>query len=272
MKSITKLFLAFLMLTVGVLTSSSAMAGSVANTVHNFSYGGWSNVFTSNSVTQVCVFCHTPHNAGQTRLLWNKDNNSVTNFRLYTSSPTLRSVTKKASLTGNSPSLLCLSCHDGKTAINVLHSAPSGNSTDAQPGGYPAGSRYITQNSGVPGAVLMPQPSDWTDPFSGELAPPVSLGWTASNPLAGDNLTDDHPIGFSYSAVLAERSPGLFSIAEVGTKSSNKIRFFGSESRMECSSCHDPHVDADAMGDQGLRPFLVMNNSGSKLCLSCHDK
>ena len=34
---------------------------------------------------------------------------------------------------------------------------------------------------------------------------------------------------------------------------------------VECASCHDPHDNSNA-------PFLVMANTASALCLTCHDK
>jgi predicted CXXCH cytochrome family protein len=39
---------------------------------------------------------------------------------------------------------------------------------------------------------------------------------------------------------------------------------------MECSSCHDPHVDYVA--DADYTPFLIRPNDRSKLCLTCHIK
>jgi len=48
---------------------------------------------------------------------------------------------------------------------------------------------------------------------------------------------------------------------------------------LECSSCHDPHVAyddwhplADGNEDLAYMPFLIMPNSASALCLSCHNK
>lgn len=259
---------------VGVMVASVAVAGNVANTKHNFSTGGTSNVYKSTQINQVCVFCHAPHNAGATKLLWNKDNlNALTSFRLYTSSYTLRSVTKQQSvLSAGSPSLLCLGCHDGKTAMNVMHSAPQGITTAAAGGSYPAGAVLINQTN--TGLAALPMPGPAYNFGSGQFDPSMNLGRDPSggNDTQGDVLTDDHPIGFSYSAAYTERPAGLFSLAQVNTKSASKVRFFGVNNKLECSSCHDPHVDYSAAGNPALKPFLVMSNSASALCLSCHDK
>jgi hypothetical protein len=102
----------------------------------------------------------------------------------------------------------------------------------------------------------------------GNTAPSMNLGMTSGNATAGDNLTDDHPIGFSYSDVYGERAAGLIAKGSVDAK----IRFFGSNDRVECSTCHDPHIDASKPADVGQKYFLVKSNAGSALCLSCHNK
>jgi len=258
-----------LFIVAGVLSSSLAMAipNKVSGGYHDFSVSGGSSQWRSATETEVCIFCHTPHNAKPAKFLWNKavNNNSFSNpnyFRLYTSSATLTSVTKASSLTASSPSLLCLSCHDGKTAINVLHNSRGG--TDASGDGYPDGSRY----DGTPHVIQ--------DAYSFETSSTLhyNLGAAAdgSNGAQGDDLTNDHPIGFSYSEVLAERSVGLHTLADAKNAG---IRFFdidGKIAKVECSSCHNPHADYSPGGDENLRPFLVKSNVGSALCLSCHDK
>lgn len=273
MTIVSKKSVGLALIATGVLVTSLAFAaGNVANTKHNFAVGGNSYVYASTSISQVCVFCHTPHNSGQTRLLWNKASNAAPNFRLYTSSGTLTNVTRtQSSLGANSPSLLCLSCHDGKTAMNVLHTSGTGiTAVAAGLSGYPAGSRL--ESGSVP--LVMPSGPIY-DFFSGTNGPAMALGTTGGDTTAGENLTDDHPIGFSYSDVIAERAPapgGLRTLANVNSQSGNSIRFFGTKNKVECSTCHDPHVDYSASGNPLLKPFLVMDNTGSKLCLSCHDK
>lgn len=263
----------------GVMVSSLAIAGvgKVANTKHNFAIGGGTGVYQSTTTSELCVFCHTPHNAGQTRALWNKASltdptkTSANNygFRLYTSSPTLTNTTRtQSTLPAGSPSLLCLSCHDGKTAMNVLHNSGSvGASADAS-AAYPAGSTYIQTAAGF-APVVMPGPA-WNF-FTSSYDPSMNLGRASdgSNDTQGNNLTDDHPIGFSYSAVYGERATGLQTLVSAQGKG---IRFYTAANRVECSSCHDPHVDYSAAGNPLLKPFLVMDNSGSKLCLACHNK
>jgi predicted CXXCH cytochrome family protein len=68
----------------------------------------------------------------------------------------------------------------------------------------------------------------------------------------------DHPVGVPYPAV----NRGYRPMSQV--LSAGAIRLPGGY--VECLSCHDPHNDA------GQPHMLVMNNTGSRLCLSCHRK
>jgi predicted CXXCH cytochrome family protein len=84
-----------------------AQAGTIAGSDHDFS-----NI---NADGQICVNCHTPHNADTSVAnvpLWNHDVTLAT-FVLY-SSPTMNSTPGQP---GGS-SKLCLSCHDGTVAID----------------------------------------------------------------------------------------------------------------------------------------------------------
>lgn len=268
MRSIKQKIVILTLVATSVLLNSSAMAAAVndvTKTKHNFAIGGGAGGAAAAGGTgqvQVCVFCHTPHNAVSAGPLWNKASaTAATVFKLYTSSSTLSSATKASTLTANSPSLLCLSCHDGKTAMNILHNTSYGvDVSTAGISGYPAGTSVITTSSGgVNAPYYMPAPV--ADLVNGGLTPEMRTGGTS-----GDNLTDDHPIGFSYPAAYGEKPTKLHN--DIGMDSS--IRFFGPQKRVECSTCHNPHIDPN--GDDGFKPFLVKSNANSALCLTCHDK
>ena len=53
-----------------VLVSQTA---DVRNTRHNLSAPMVGNTVRAQSETQVCVFCHVPHAASQSRAIWNRD-------------------------------------------------------------------------------------------------------------------------------------------------------------------------------------------------------
>ncbi|MDH5750542.1 MAG: hypothetical protein OEY85_14630, partial [Rhodospirillales bacterium] len=48
-----------------------AAGGGVERTLHNLSTSGPGSI-KSGVVTQVCVFCHTPHNSSPRAPLWNR--------------------------------------------------------------------------------------------------------------------------------------------------------------------------------------------------------
>ncbi len=90
--------------------------------------------------------------------------------------------------------------------------------------------------------------------------------------LIGTDLRNDHPISFVYDDSLAIKDGELY---DPSTKLSGLVGSSGTihddmlfQGKMECSSCHDVHNTRAAPGTK----LLVKDNSGSSLCLTCHDK
>ncbi len=82
--------------------------------------------------------------------------------------------------------------------------------------------------------------------------------------LIGVDLTNDHPVNFIYDTGLAAIDKDLVSPASINSvDEEGQIPLFAG--KLQCSSCHDVH-------DNTNPPFLVKNNAGSALCLSCHKK
>ena len=122
-------------------------------------------------------------------------------------------------------SLMCLSCHDGTLGLNALINNPAG---------------------GVP-----------TFPAAYDTLLP------ASNAYLGTNLTNDHPVSFTYDDALATtdgelNDPDLLTYAQLFTVGTTTHQ-------LECASCHDVHNNSNM-------PFLIDTNENSRLCLDCHDK
>ncbi len=57
---------------------------NLATTVHNLSASGPGSV-KATSETELCIFCHTPHNSNPRAPLWNKSDPGVS-YTLYNSS------------------------------------------------------------------------------------------------------------------------------------------------------------------------------------------
>jgi len=82
----------------------------------------------------------------------------------------------------------------------------------------------------------------------------------------GTDLSNDHPVSFTYDATLATTDGGLF---DPTTQSSGLGGIIDHDmltsNKVQCSSCHNPHNDQ-------YGSFLVKSNGGSALCLTCHNK
>jgi predicted CXXCH cytochrome family protein len=72
----------------------------------------------------------------------------------------------------------------------------------------------------------------------------------------GLNLSAHHPVSFSYSTALP--NPELANV-----ESLPQTLTLGGVDEVHCTTCHDPH-------DNTYGNFLVMDNSASQLCESCH--
>lgn len=230
----------------------------VVGSKHDFSVAGGS-MFAFDSF-QVCVFCHTPHganidiqnvdNAGAILdgfSLWNRNSPGQT-FNVY-QSDTLEYSTTSTSPQPGSRSLLCLSCHDGVGAMNVLISKG-------------------TLTADLTGSTINQFGDAASDPIIGKLnigdAAGTGAGLSTDWGTGGDDLGNDHPIGFSYNTAIA-LSDGRLTVPDSSESvdAGKIVRLF--DGRLECSSCHNPH-------DNSVGAFLVMSNADSALCLTCHDK
>lgn len=101
--------LAIVVLTILAGVAATAYAG-ISGSKHDMSGKGW-------GTNEICIFCHTPHNANKTVAdspLWNHQVTTAT-YILY-GSPTLDPLFQPVQPRG--PSKLCLSCHDGTVAID----------------------------------------------------------------------------------------------------------------------------------------------------------
>ena len=186
---------------------------SVVNSPHNLSATGPGTIRATGE-QQVCIFCHTPHNAAPIQPLWNR-NLPVSAYIPYSSS-SLDALPGQP--TGTSK--LCLSCHDGTIALG---SVVSRNQPIAMAGGM---------------TVLPP-------------------GHRAN---LGTDLSDDHPISFRYDQELVTKDPKLRDPAALPPAMQ-----LDSRQELQCTTCHDAH-------NNQYGKFLVMENSNSQLCRSCHNQ
>jgi hypothetical protein len=92
----------------------------IANSKHDLSAMGPGPTRAVNE-SEICIFCHTPHNASPVAPLWNRYN-PTTYYRIY------RSPSLQARVDQPGPaSKLCLSCHDGTVALGLVLNRPFTN-------------------------------------------------------------------------------------------------------------------------------------------------
>lgn len=245
-----------------VATNLWAVAGpmDVSRTRHNLSSTldvtnlPNAEIFISSNEDEVCIFCHTPHGGTMNTPLWNRALPTGA-FTHYTSS-TLTATVGGATRAVSPESLLCLSCHDGSAAVSSIIN--NSNSTDAAPDSIAnTVPMFGFTTGGAIGSIII----------GGVLQVDEKR-----------NLSDDHPISFSYLLALGDGNAS--SLHTLQDAKNAGVRFFGPEaanpsgSRVECSSCHDPHVNYTAAngGNAAYTPFLITPNTGSALCLACHIK
>jgi hypothetical protein len=239
------------------------MVTQVAAQAPGAGIGGTRHDFTSfnaggNSVTVgACTFCHTPHKAIQTRLLWNHTLSSQTftwDIATTTGGTTMPSIAPA----WQGPSKFCLSCHDGTVAIGDVawfraasHTGASAINTTtvggayriAQAGGAMAGNHPVAHPFPFNGAV-----STYNSVTTGAAA--LASGWKTDPTLTGIRLFTD--TGGNVAAGTAAGSTGI-----------------------ECSSCHDPHNGTGVQDVYFLRGRIdgnVSTGATAYICLKCHTK
>jgi predicted CXXCH cytochrome family protein len=224
---------AVLMLSVAALANAAGTnpAGTVVGSAHDLSTAG-------SAGGQICVFCHTPHNAGDPALpLWSR----ATPSTVYTPYNNVDFSQVVAGAPG-AVSLACLSCHDGSLAVGYVANGAFA-STDA-----------VTGN-------LTPTAKGSADAILGTVGSgSIALGDAMNIGQAGD-LTKTHPIGITYPVAdtVNFKLPSTFA---------KNAKLFAGGTKVECASCHEPH-------NQGAAEphfFLRSTNNGSALCITCHNK
>lgn len=117
MKQITTKLLAALLM--GSFTFTAGNTQTIVGSKHDFSTQAWNTSVGS----QICIVCHTPHNASLVVTdapLWNHGTTATT-YTLYASS-TLNSTMSQP----DASSKLCLSCHDGTVALENYGTTTNG--------------------------------------------------------------------------------------------------------------------------------------------------
>ncbi|TWJ33056.1 cytochrome c3 family protein [Geobacter argillaceus] len=219
---------------------NTAPGKSIVYSKHNLSKTGTGNLHSTTG-TQICIYCHTPHNSSTAGgPIWNRNQSQFTiTYQLY-SGLGMQNISNKSGFTSDSISLFCMSCHDGSSMggtmlVNIPTALPTVEAT-----------ALTSFTTGLPGTAKANLLRGGTD---------------------GSVLKTTHPVNFEYkngggdlSTVTTNWINGL-----QGTKFPLYKSARSATQSFECSSCHSVHDDYN-------NPFLRDTNAGSKLCLGCHNK
>lgn len=175
----------------------------------------------SDTQTQLCVFCHVPHNSqpAVSRPLWS--HTMTTQNLTWAPAATVRGTTLPTSITGAAlaGSRACMSCHDGTVALGDLLNGTGGTVT----------------------------------------GPNVTAGKLTGGPnfLNPSAMESNHPLGVTQPPAI----PGFTGFKVVPASSAIN---YDASGYVQCGSCHNPH-------DNTYSPFLKADNTGSAICVTCHD-
>lgn len=214
-----------------ILGPAAAQAQTIVGSKHDLSNTGPG---VHGGTTEICVFCHTPHQATAANKqdpLWNHTLSATASYGIYASTTLNATPTDIGGAVAGSATVsnLCMSCHDGTVSVASLYNPPN------------SGMGAIVAGGAVTGAGLI-----------------------TGNPNLGTDLTDDHPVNFTFNAALATADGGLVtpaSAAWVDAGSTVPLYTW----TVQCASCHNVHNPTNV-------PFLRVANAASALCLKCHVK
>ncbi len=226
------------------IITQTLLYAKIANTKHNLSYKASNNI-KSVSETELCVFCHIPHDTRPGKPLWNRSMPN-SSYIMYSSEYLKRAnypKNEKLGTTSSEPGVIsrqCLSCHDGTIAIGKIYMVRGnilGNS--------------IISMTGVNADGTMP---------------------STSTAHIGTDLSVHHPVGIEYNPNININFDAGSRPIELKTTPDAPIKVYEYHGKnyVECTSCHDPHSEN--------QKFLRVN-SGTNLaqnivntCNACHDK
>ncbi len=168
----------------------------------------------------------------------------------------------------SNPSLLggtepCIYCHAPHNLNDPLQK-PLWNRAD------PVTKNFTMYGTTISGTVTDPQPNTASlrclschdgvtavDAYGGSFGTPGKTLGSPYNVGAGGNLTRQHPLSISASALGSS----------IASATAAGLVFYdsGGSSRVECPTCHDPHLTVHGK-------FLRVGINDSAICLTCHNK
>jgi predicted CXXCH cytochrome family protein len=240
------------LLATGIAGVAFGQGQSVIDSPHNLSTFGPS-IIRATTQEQVCIFCHTPHNASPIRPLWNRFM-PVDAYVVYSSNSL---DARPGQPTGSSK--MCLSCHDGTIALGSIVSQnqiiqmaqgittlPPGSTnlgTDLSDD-HPISFRYDS-------SLVFKDPK-LVDPH--QLPPQLRLDHNRE--LQCTTCHDPHDDSRGYFLVMSNENSAL-------CRSCHQISATTVTEHADCTSCHRTHTAPSG-------PYLLTRDRITSTCLTCH--
>ncbi|MCB2219974.1 MAG: hypothetical protein KQI35_06220 [Bacteroidetes bacterium] len=250
---------------------------SIVNTVHNLSVSGPGQIKAS-SESEICIFCHTPHNSGPVSPLWNRNDPGL-NYTLYNSTTIQATIGQP-----DGASLLCLSCHDGTIALGNVLSRPVDIDFTSGITTLPPGVSNLTTDLTNDHPVSFVYNSSLAA-ADGELVDPINLTWpikleneklqcTACHDPHKNIYTDFLILTTQFSNLCTECHDKNYWVT-TSHRNSNAIwngsgidpwfhTPYSSVAENACENCHNPH-------NAGLDQRLMNYQAEESNCLNCHN-
>jgi len=169
---------------------------------------------------------------------------------------------------------ICIVCHTPHSADTSVADAPLWNHDVTQATFITYSSPTLDATVGQPSSVskLCLSCHDGTvavDSYGGN----TGTQYVSGSKKVGTNLSNDHPISFTYDSALAAADGELLDPAADGDGNPQTVGdgtpylplFAG---KLECATCHDVHNTAI----QNNPSLLIRPAAGSQICLTCHVK
>jgi predicted CXXCH cytochrome family protein len=177
---------------------------------------------------------------------------------------------------------ICVACHTPHNAKAAVTDAPLWNH-EASLGGhtpYPSGpGTSMNAVVGAPAGISLlclscHDGSIALDSFGvGTRSPGAAAVTLTGTALFSTDLSNDHPVSFTYDDVLAtadgELEDPTTALSDLGSTIAADMLFGAGNDQLECASCHDVHNGPGVPAGSAL---LRKDNTASALCTTCHQK
>lgn len=250
---------------------------TIVSTKHNMSVSG-PGAIKATTESEICIFCHAPHNSRPDHPLWNRSDPGLT-YTLYGSSTTQAVLGQP-----DGASILCLSCHDGTIALGSIISRTTPIIMAGGVTTMPTGVSNLTKDisndhplSFIYDAALAAADGQLVNPSA--LTGPVKL---ENGKLQCTSCHDPHKNVYSAFLVATTQASNLCLVCHTtanwitgshrnSTRTWNGVSpdpWFHSPyttvADNGCENCHNPH---SAGGKLRLMDWLPEENN----CLDCHN-